>query len=464
MNLLAKFDAAADITKSLIFDNGTNVGIGNTAPAAKLDVSGSGIFRGFLQLPATSTANSTTKGFNSQPFDILASVFNGTAAVNQHFRWQAEPVNPGLTTASGKLNLLFASGTGAPAETGLSIANNGRITFASGQTFPGTGTITGITTASGSGLQGGVSSGTANLSLIKTCASGQTLTWNGTTWACSGTGTITGVIAGTDLTGGGTVGNVILNLDGTKVPRLAAANTFVGNQTVTGNFTASGEVQGGVVNATTSFDIGGTLFALGSVKTHSAFLGFAGNTASTGNYNTASGYQALLSNSTGFNNSAIGAFALASNITGTYNTASGINALNSNTTGNINTASGGSALRYNTTGSNNTASGGNALRYNTTGSNNTALGYAAGSDSTQPSLSNATAIGAYADVAESNALVLGSISGINGATASVNVGIGTTTPHYTLDVHGTGNFTGPVNFAAGQTFPGAITSVIRARP
>jgi hypothetical protein len=62
-------------------------------------------------------------------------------------------------------------------------------------------------------------------------------------------------------------------------------------------------------------------------------------------------------------------------------------------------------------------------------------------------------------VAESNALVLGSISGINGATASVNVGIGTTTPLYSLDVHGTGNFTGPVNFAPGQTFPGTITSV-----
>jgi hypothetical protein len=412
VNLLAKFDAAADITKSQIFDNGTNVGIGNTAPAAKLDVSGSGIFRGFLQLPATGTATSTL-GFNSQPFDLLASAWNtsGTpAAVSEHFRWQAEPVGNNTISPSGKLNLLFASGTGTPAETGLSISSNGRITFASGQTFPGTGTIT-------------------------------------------------GVIAGTDLTGGGTTGNVTLNLDTTKIPRLAAANIFIGNQTVTGNITLSGEVQGGVVNATTSFDIAGTPFAFGSVKSFSAFLGFAGSAASTGNFNTAGGYQALLSNTTGFNNTASGAFALASNITGGYNTASGINALNSNTSGSSNTASGGSALRHNTTGSNNTASGGNALSYNTTGSYNTALGYAAGSDSTQPGLNNATAIGAYADVAESNALVLGSINGVNGATASARVGIGTTTPLYTLDVHGTGNFTGPVNFAAGQTFPGAITAV-----
>ncbi len=38
-----------------------------------------------------------------------------------------------------------------------------------------------------------------------------------------------------------------------------------------------------------------------------------------------------------------------------------------------------------------------------------------------------------------------------------NVGIGTATPQFTLDVLGTGNFTGLVTFAAGQTFPGAAS-------
>ena len=52
VNKLAKFDGAADITNSIIFDNGTNVGIGNTAPGAKLDVSGTSIFRGLLTLPS----------------------------------------------------------------------------------------------------------------------------------------------------------------------------------------------------------------------------------------------------------------------------------------------------------------------------------------------------------------------------------------------------------------------------
>jgi len=85
-----------------------------------------------------------------------------------------------------------------------------------------------------------------------------------------------------------------------------------------------------------------------------------------------------------------------------------------------------------------------------TGLNNTAIG--ANSAFSTGTLTNATAIGAGAIVSASNALVLGS--------AGTNVGIGTPAPAYTLDVHGTANFTGLVNFAAGQTFPGFSGSVV----
>jgi hypothetical protein len=119
----------------------------------------------------------------------------------------------------------------------------------------GGGGITGITTASGSGLIGGGTSGTLNLSLTNACATNQVLAWNGTAWACAnpkGTGTITGVTAGTDLTGGGTSGTVTLNLDTTKVPQLAAANVFTNNQTIAGtsaNFglTVSGATYEGIL-------------------------------------------------------------------------------------------------------------------------------------------------------------------------------------------------------------------------
>jgi hypothetical protein len=113
------------------------------------------------------------------------------------------------------------------------------------------GAITGINTASGSGLTGGGTSGTLNLSLLKSCSSNQVLQWNVSSWVCSnaGTGTITAVTAGTDLTGGGNGGNVTLNLDRTKVPQLNTNNSFSGNQSVTGNVS----VGAGVSGATGSF-------------------------------------------------------------------------------------------------------------------------------------------------------------------------------------------------------------------
>jgi hypothetical protein len=89
--------------------------------------------------------------------------------------------------------LLYGSGTTTPAETGFKISSKGLITFATGQAFPGTGTITKVT-------------------------------------------------AGTDLTGGGSGGNVTLNLDTTKIPQLNVANTFTGKQTIKGDLSETGNI------------------------------------------------------------------------------------------------------------------------------------------------------------------------------------------------------------------------------
>jgi hypothetical protein len=71
---------------------------------------------------------------------------------------------------------------------------------------------------------------------------------------------------------------------------------------------------------------------------------------------------------------------------------------------------------------------------NTEGSFNSFLGYEA--NTSAGDLSNAGAIGARAYVSTSNSLVLGAIKGVNGATDSTKVGIGTTAPAYLLHVNG----------------------------
>ena len=110
----------------------------------------------------------------------------------------------------------------------------------------GGGTITGINTTTGSGLQGGGNTGTLNLSLTTACSSGQILAYVSSAWSCvnPATGTITGITAGTDLTGGGSSGNVTVNLDTTKVPQLNVSNTFSASQTINGNLTLSGNFLG----------------------------------------------------------------------------------------------------------------------------------------------------------------------------------------------------------------------------
>jgi hypothetical protein len=253
--------------------------------------------------------------------------------VPQTFQWQAEPVNNDKTTASGTLNLLFGQGTGLPTETGLKINSKGILSFATGQTFPGTGTVTSV--GSGAGLTGGPITTAGTLSIANAAVNNSMLANPALT-----------VNAGTDLLGGGLVslgGSTTLNLDTTKVPQLNTPNTFTGDQTVNGNLSATGVVTG------SRFNIGTNLFASGSYANQNAFLGFAGNTTTTGFLNTATGYQALSNSTPGSYNTASGVNALLNN-TGTYNTASGEAALQGNNTGNYNTATGAFALQENTTG------------------------------------------------------------------------------------------------------------------
>ncbi len=245
-NYLPVFNGTSTIKDSVVYQSGAKVGINTTTPGATLDVKGTANVEGLLTLPATGAATSSGGRF-SQGQEFVASSYNsGTAAaVNQTFELRAEPVANDSASPSGTLSLLFGSGTAAPAETGLKIASTGQLTFATGQTFPGVGTLTGITTATGSGLTGGGTSGTLSLGLLKTCTTNQVLEWNGTKWACatvsgSGSGTVTSVATGLGLLGGPITTSGTLSINTAVVPQLAAANSFTNNQTISGSASAFG--------------------------------------------------------------------------------------------------------------------------------------------------------------------------------------------------------------------------------
>jgi hypothetical protein len=359
-------NSSGTLGNSVMFQSGSGsaakIGINTTTPATTLDVKGTTTVRGILNLPITGTATAAA-GDASEPLNLAASAFNsGTeTAISQIFRLQAEPAGNNTNSTSGTLNLLYAAAPNTPAETGLRIASNGQITFAPGQTFPGGsgGTVTSV--GSGAGLTGGPITGSGTLSIATGGVSNVMLANPSLT-----------LTAGTALTGGGSValgGSTTLNLDTTKVPQLNTANTFTGNQTVNGNLTATGLVTG------SGYQIGSNLFAFGNPATENAFLGFAGNTTTTGIGNTATGFQALAAVTTGDNNAASGYQALQANTTGSGNVAMGLQTLKNNTGGGNNIAIGGQALLSNTTGGNNIALGNAALIDNLTGVNNIAIGY-----------------------------------------------------------------------------------------
>jgi hypothetical protein len=226
------------LTNSVLFQTGSGsaakIGINSTTPAATLDVNGGTTVRGLLNLPNAATATAAA-GADSRPFGFVASVFNsGTAsASNQVFHWQAEPVNNNKATASATLNLLFAVAPAAAAETGLKINTKGQFTFAAGQTFPGTGTVSSV--SSGAGLTGGPITTSGTLSIASAGVTNAMLQHSALT-----------VNPGTDLTGGGSValgGSTTLNLDTTKVPTLAGSNVFSASQSLNGGALLGNSIQ-----------------------------------------------------------------------------------------------------------------------------------------------------------------------------------------------------------------------------
>ncbi len=262
----------------------------------------------------------------------------------------------------------------------------------------------------------------------------------------AGLGDITAVTVGTGLTGGGVAGDVRVAVDSAVVQRRVNTACVAGQAlrsiaqdgsavcepvsgSAGGDITAvnaglglvGGAVTGDATLAVVFSGDGVAAAAARSDHTHglgstlSVGVGPETLAVNTGLFNTAIGFSALQANSTGSGSVAVGLGALISNTVGTQNVAVGFEAMEVNSTGRFNTAIGAEA-------------GGN----NTTGERNTLIGRRARAGAS--GIVNGTAVGADARVDAPNALVLGSINGVNGATSDVNVGIGTTTPGARLDI------------------------------
>src|SRR5262249_4001744 len=111
------------------------------------------------------------------------------------FRWQTEPLGNNTPSPSGKLNLLFAPGAAVPAETGVSFSATGSLTAKR---------------------------------LISTIATGTS------PLVVASTTQVTNLNA-----------NFLGGLASTAFAKLAAPNSFSGNQSIAGSLSVTGSITGG---------------------------------------------------------------------------------------------------------------------------------------------------------------------------------------------------------------------------
>lgn len=377
----------------------------------------------------------TNRVLRTQGFNTFLGIESGPAATvgvdNSFFGYQAGRVTNGSFNSffgtgsgnqhtDGSRNSFFGSGSGNATTTG---GNN---------SFFGERSGLGNTIGSNNTLVGaGANVASGNLSFATAIGSGAVATANNTVvlGRVGDTVQIPGVLNASGTFSGNGNGLTDLNAGNIQTGTLDPArlgNGAILNQTtqqpasnfnISGDGEANGTLAANIVRAKLQFNIG-TNRVLNVLGSNNIYVGIGAGAA----------------NPQGNNNAFFGAGAGQIN-TANFNAFFGAVSGSSNTLGSANSFFGASSGLSNTDGTNNSFFGSSSGVGNLTGSFNTASGYNARFGA--GSLTNATAIGANAQVDSSNALVLGSIAGVNGATADTNVGIGTTDPQTNLHVEGT---------------------------
>ena len=271
-NIVAKFDSTGtNVINSSITDNGTavstmeSVGIGTATPGAQLDVQAT-------TTTGQNALNSTVLLSNPNPITgSIVSAMNLQFEDNSHnTNLSKQPLRmayirePGATGGVSAFDTVFTSSSfiqsnapytlralnveGPNVSAGQTLGTFYGAYFGAPNASGTTGTVTNnfvLVTEAGAGNVGfGTTTPTQRLEVagnLKISGGGNFLMFpDGTTQSTAGLGTITGITAGTGLTGGGSSGNVPLAINTSVVPQLGAgSNTFTGNM-IASSFTGNG--------------------------------------------------------------------------------------------------------------------------------------------------------------------------------------------------------------------------------
>jgi hypothetical protein len=399
-SLTASQAVFSDASKGLVSNAIT--GTGNVVMSASPTLTGT-VAGASLSLSSLTATRVTYAGIAGLLQDSANLTFNGTTLAAAGF---SGPLTGAVTGNASTATALQTS----------------RTIF--GQSFDGTGNVTGSVTSSA--LTSGRVTYAGTGGLLQDDAD---FTFNGTTVTMANDASISGLTVGK---GGGAV----------STNTAIGANALVSNTTGSQNTAVGSGAADAITTGTFSVAFGTDALGAAQTSTQNSALGWKAleadttgesNTAvgsqsmrlnTTGTQNTAIGRESLYSNTTANNNTAVGYQSLYTNITGTgvtavggitlklstadYNSAFGWAALQANTSGTQNAAFGTSdaafnaTLGSNTTGSYNNAFGNGALARNTTGASNTALGHQSLSANT--TASNNTAVGYQAGYTGTTAL------------------------------------------------------------
>lgn len=314
-NFIPKYADATSITNSNLIDNAGKIGIGTANPESILDIaanSGQTVRFGtvpwalrigslqsgtqFIGMAVTKTAANnnyvaTSKNISTVNHTIMEFAYDGSVKLKQQGH-QADgtvlmPVTSFALTPAGNVGI----GIDKPAQK-LDVTGNIKISgIDNGLIFP---------------------DGTIQKSAATSSGSGSTLT---------------GVTAGTGLTGGGTTGSPVLSLntaytDG-RYAGLTTANTFGADQTILGSLNLNSAVANGNIRISGSGN--GLIFPDGTVQTSAVTAGLTGVTAGTGLSGGATSGNAVLSLNTAYTDSRYSRLASANTFQGDQTVVGSVN-------------------------------------------------------------------------------------------------------------------------------------------